>query len=215
MWYLALAIAGGLGFLLIRPLIFVAGDPATTLANLVDRSALARIGVVLELALVATQAIAAVWFYKLFRSINEPAAWALAAFGIVNAVAVMASAGFMATALTVAGDPSLAPGGDVAGTVHLLYQLSSSSWGVGAVFFGLWLIPMGHIAAGSGRMPVWLGRTLIIGGLGYVLSSLVSHGFTDPPAWVVEGLTVPATIGEVWMIGYLLTVGIRPPADAA
>ena len=214
MWYLALAIAGILGFLLIRPQIYVAGDPATTLANLVDRAALARTGVVLELALVVTQAIAAVWFYKLFRSINEPAAWALAVFGMVNAVAVLASAGFMATALTVSGDPSLAPGGDAAATVQLMYQLSTNSWGVGAVFFGLWLIPMGHIAAGSGRMPAWLGRILIIGGVGYVLSSFVSHGFSDPAAWVVTSLTVPATIGEFWMIGYLLAVGIRPPADA-
>lgn len=214
MWYLALGITGILGFLLIRPQIYVAGDPATTLANLVDRAALARIGLVLELALVVTQAIAAVWFYKLFRSINEPAAWALAVFGMVNAVAIMASAGFVATALTVSGDPSLAPGGDAAAIVQLMYQLSSNSWGVGAVFFGLWLIPMGHIAAGSGRMPKWLGRILIVGGFGYLLSSFVSYGFTGPPAWLVGGLTVPATIGEFWMIGYLLAVGIRRPADA-
>jgi hypothetical protein len=215
MWYLALAVAGILGFLLIRPQIYVAGDPATTLANLVDRAALARTGVAVELALVVTQAIAAVWFYKLFRSINEPAAWALAAFGMVNAVAIMASAGFMATALTVSVDPSLAPGGDAAATVQLMYQLSSNSWGVGALFFGLWLIPMGHIATGSGRMPAWLGRILIIGGVGYVLSSVVSVGFSDPALWVVTSLTVPATIGEFWMIGYLLAVGIRPPAEAA
>jgi hypothetical protein len=127
MWYLALAIAGILGFLLIRPQIYVVGDPAATLANLVDRATLARTGVVLELALVVTQALAAVWFYKLFRSINQPAAWALAVFGVVNAVAVMASAGFMATALTVSGDPSLAPGGDAAATVQLMYQLSTNS----------------------------------------------------------------------------------------
>jgi hypothetical protein len=208
-WYLALAVAGLFGFLIIRPQIFVAGDPAATLSNLKDQETLARIGLVFELALVLTQALAAVWFYKLFRKLNETAAWALGVFGMVNAVAIMASAIFMATALTVAGDAGLAPGGDAAATVQLLYELSGHAWGVGALFFGLWLIPMGYVALTSGRMPVWLGRTLIVGGGGYVLSSLLSYGVADAPTWLVDGLTYLASVGEFWMIGYLLIVGIR------
>lgn len=214
-WYLALALAGLFGFLIIRPAIYVSGDPAATMSNLVDKETLAHLGLFLELALVVTQALAAVWFYKLFKRINETAAWALAVFGIVNAVAILASAGFMATALTVSGDAGLAPGGDAAATVQLMYELSTNAWGVGALFFGLWLIPMGHVAASSGRMPKWLGWTLIVGGCGYVLSALVGYGIADAPAWIVDGLTFPATVGEVWMIGYLLIVGIRPSrADA-
>lgn len=34
-FYLALGITGMLGFLMVRPALFVAGDPAATLANLV------------------------------------------------------------------------------------------------------------------------------------------------------------------------------------
>jgi hypothetical protein len=190
-------------------MIHVDGDPAATLANLIDRASLARAGLALELALVVTQALAAVWFYKLFRSVNGNAAWALAVFGMVNAVVIMASAGFMATALAVSSDFGLAPGGDAAGTVQLMYQLSSDSWGVGSLFFGLWLIPMGYIATSSGLMPKWLGRILVIGGVGYVLSAFVRYGVADAPAWLVEGLPLPATIGEFWMIGYLLLNGIR------
>jgi hypothetical protein len=73
---------------------------------------------------------------------------------------------------------------------------------------------MGHIAAGPAGMPALLGRILIVGGVGYVLSALVSFGFSDPAAWIVTSLTVPATIGEFWMIGYLLAVGIRPAVVA-
>lgn len=209
LWYLALAIAGVVGFLLIRPRIYVDGDPAATLTNLIERASLARAGLVLELALVVTQALAAVWFYKLFRSANSVAAWALAVFGMVNAVAIMASAGFMATALTVSSDFGLAPGGDAAATVQLMYQLSSNSWGVGSLFFGLWLIPMGYVATGSGLMPKWLGRTLVIGGVGYVLSAFVNYGVADAPTWLGDALSLPATVGEFWMIGYLLLKGIR------
>jgi len=214
MWYLALAISGLVGFLLIRPQIFVAGEPAATLANLVNEAPLARLGLVAELALVITQALAAVWFYKLFRLSNHVAAWALAVFGLMNAAAIMASAAFLATALAVSGEPGLAPGGDAAGLVQLMYELSSNSWGVGALFFGLWLIPMGYLVTDSDLMPVWLGRILMIGGLGYLVSAFVSYGLAAAPGWLVEGLTVPATIGEFWMIIYLLAVGVRRDSDS-
>lgn len=211
MWYLALAVAGMLGFLVVRPQIHVAGDPASTLANLLEREALARLGVVLELAIVAAQALAAIWFYKLLRGWNHTAAWAVAAFGMANAFAIMISAAAMATALTVAGDVTMAPGSDPAATVQLLYQLSAGCWGVGGLFFGLWLIPMGHVVVTSGAMPRWLGRILIVGGLGYVVSTLLKFGLAGAPSWLVEGLVIPATIGELWMIGYLLWLGIRRP----
>jgi hypothetical protein len=214
LWYLAIGITGILSFLVVRSQIFAEGDAAATLANLVDNEALARLGLVAEMGVVVAQALAAVWFYKLFRSINHVAAWALAIFGIMNAVAIMASSAFLATALTVAGDPGLGIGGDAAGTVQLMYELSANSWGVGAMFFGLWLIPMGYVVVTSGRMPIWLGRILIVGGVGYVLSAFVGYGIADVESWLVESLTYLATIGEFWMIGYLIFVGIRPAAVA-
>ena len=137
------------------------------------------------------------------------AAGSLAAFGLVNAVAILASAAFMATAISVAGDPGLAPGGDMAATIQLLYELSAKSWSVGALFFGLWLIPMGYLASSSGRMPKGLGYTLMGGGGGYIASAVLSNGVAGAPGWLVEGLTMPASVGEFWMIGYLLIVGIR------
>ncbi|HUG07682.1 MAG TPA: DUF4386 domain-containing protein [Acidimicrobiia bacterium] len=213
LWYLALGITGILSYLLIRPQIFVAGDPAATFTNLVDREALARLGLSLELAMIVIQAALAVSFYKLFRVINHTAAWALAAFGMANAIAILGSASYWATSLSVANNLALAPGGDTVATIQLLHQLSSNTWGVAAVFFGLWLIPMGHIVLTSGLMPKWLGRILIVGGVGYVASALVKHGVVGSPTWLVEGLTVPATVGEFWMIGYLLIKGVKTPSS--
>ena len=211
--YLGVGITGMLGFLLIRPEIYVAGDSAATLANLVEREMLARLGIAFELLVVLTQALAAVWFYKLFRTVSSTAAGSLAAFGLVNSTAILSSAAFLVTALTVALDPALAPGGDAAATVQLMYETSGAFWGVGALFFGLWLIPMGYLVLASRWMPRPLGRILMAGGVGYILSAFVVYLIPGVPDAVELALTMLATVGEFWMIGYLLIKGVRTDTE--
>jgi hypothetical protein len=200
--YLGLAVTGMLGFLVIRPALFSPDDAASTLVNLVDDPTLARLGIALEMGIVVTQALAALWFFKLFRTVDAFAAGSIAVFGLVNAVAIMGSAACLATALDVALDPV----GDE-DTAQLMYLVSDNLWGVGALFFGLWLVPMGWCVIRSHWMPRPLGWLLVVGGVGYVLSAFVVY--LVPDADVVGGLlTAPATVGELWMIGYLLVRGV-------
>jgi hypothetical protein len=208
--YLGLAVSGALGFLTIRPRLFAADDPAATMANLVGNESLARVGVAFELLIVLTQALAAAWFYRLFRTADAVGAIGIAAFGLVNAVVVLASAAFLATGLQVALDPV----GDAASTVQILYLVSENLWGVGALFFGLWLVPMGTCVLRSGWMPRPLGWVLVGGGVGYIASAFVRY--LAPGAEAIGGaLVVPATVGEFWMVFYLLIRGIRRGAIAA
>ena len=208
LFYLGLAITGMLGFLIVRPALFVPDDPSATLARLVDKEGLARLGIALEMGIVVTQTLAALWFFRLFRSVDDFAAGALALFGLVNAIAVLASAAFLATALHVA----ITPLGPDRGDAHLMYLVSANFWQVGNLFFGLWLIPMGWCVLRSGWMPRLLGWVLIAGGPGYVLNAFV--GYLAPGAGAMSGLLViPATVGEFWMIGYLLAVGVNRRAS--
>ena len=202
--YLGLAITGGLGFLLIRPQLFAAGDAGATLANLVQHESLARVGVAVEMGIVVTQALTAVWFYRLFRPADAVTAATITAFGLVNAIAVMGSAALLATAVDIAPKPV----GDAAATVQTLYLVSGNLWGVGALFFGLWLIPMGSCVLTSQWMPRPLGWLLIVGGLGYLASGFVMYLWPGART-VADLLTVPASVGEFWMIGYTLIRGVR------
>jgi hypothetical protein len=204
LFYLALAVAGMLGFLLVRPALFVPDDPSATLARLVEHESLARFGLAMEMATVIAQALAALWFYRLFRAVDGFAAGAIAAFGFVNATAVLASAALLATALQVA----LTPTPPNAGHVQLMYLASANFWQVGNLFFGLWLIPMGWCVLQSAWMPRPLGWILVVGGAGYVLNPFV--GYLTPGAGLASvPLVIAATVGEFWMIGYLLMRGVR------
>lgn len=199
--YLGLAITGMLGFLLIRPALFEPDDAASTLANLVDDPGLARLGIALEMGIVVTQVLAALWFFRLFRPVDAFAAGAIAVFGTINAVAILGSAASLATALQVALEPVGDPG-----SAQLMYLLSENLWGVGAMFFGLWLIPMGWCVLQSGSMPRALGWVLIVGGLGYLASAFL--GYLAPDAgMVVDLVVIPATIGELWIVVHLLVRG--------
>ena len=207
-WYLLMAVSGVLGFLVFHPQIYHA-DPQQTLANLTEQESIARIRLLLEFAIVVSQALTAVWFYRLFRNIDNWAAMATGIWGTVNAIVIMISAIAMASAIKIA-QSSMAS--DKVLSIELLNGIISHAWGVGSLFFGLWLIPLGYIVASSKRMPVWLGRILMVGGLGYMLSAVINYSGLE--FFLLEYLTFPATFGEFWMIGYLLIFGIRPGTSA-
>ncbi len=207
LWYLILAISGILGFLIFHPQIFVSGDPQKTLTNLTELETTSRVRLLFELLIVVSQALAAVWFYRLFREINKWAASILGIWGTVNAVVIVVSAIAMNSAIEIANS-SLPNLQEKAIMMQLLGQLITNAWSVGGLFFGLWLMPMGAIVISSGRMPVWLGRILFIGGIGYILQTfIICAGVHSPYSDI---LVIPATVGEFWMIGYLLIYGIRP-----
>lgn len=206
-WYLTLAISGALGFMIFHPQIFVSNDAEKTLTNLTNLQSISRIRLLFELLIIVSQALTAVWFYKLFREINAWAAWTVGIWGMMNSAAIMISAISMSSAIEIAKSSTQTYQEKIV-EIQLLGNLIANAWGVGSLFFGLWLIPMGYIIVNSKRMPVWLGRILLIGGIGYLISTFIKYIGIDNP--LSEFLVVPATIGEFWMIGYLLIYGIRP-----
>lgn len=205
-----LAVSGILGFMVFHPQVY-SSDPVETLDNLTDPDSLARPRLLFELLLVLSQALAALWFYRLFRSISDWKAWAVGIWGTINAVVIMISAISMAAAIQIANS-SAQSYDDKMVLIALLGELIKHSWNIGGLFFGLWLIPMGQMVVTSKRWPLWLGRVLVLGGVGYIVSTLLYYaGFKHS---LLDVLTLPATLGEFWMIGYLLIFGIRPGDEA-
>jgi len=206
-WYLLLAISGILGFMVFHQKIFIIDDPQKTITHLINSSSISRIRLLLELVIIVSQALAAVWFYKLFRGINKWAASTLGIWGTVNSVVIMVSAISMSSAIDIANSNSTSIHEKVI-AIQLLVYIITNAWTIGGLFFGLWLIPMGYIIISSKRMPVWLGRILLLGGVGYLLQTFfICSGINSS---ISEFIVIPATIGEFWIISYLLIYGIRP-----
>jgi hypothetical protein len=208
-WYLMLAASGMLGFMVYHDKIFVSDNPGQTLSNLTEQVSVARIRLLFELIIIVSQALAAVWFYKLFHPINKMAAVAIALWGTVNAVAIMVSAIAMYSAIGITTSSFSVE--EKTRMVQILTSIIRNAWNIGGLFFGLWLIPMGSLIISSGRMPKLLGGILILGGIGYLVQTfLKSMGVQGS---YLGMLVMPATAAELWMIGYLLMFGIRPAID--
>jgi hypothetical protein len=98
--------------------------------------------------------------------------------------------------------------------VELLYAVSDHLWDVTALFFGLWLLPMGWLVLRSGWLPRALGWVLLIGGAGYGVAAFVGSMYTSADT-ASQLLMLPSIVGELWIMGYLLSKGVRSHGAAA
>ena len=194
--YLGLAVSGIISYLGIRSQIFVEGNPTETASNLLEKQTLARFGIAFELLIVLTQALAALWFYKLFKKLDSFTSMTLAVFGMVNSVAILIASAFWLNAL------NSAIASDSIERIYGLFSIHNDIWLVSTLFFGLWLIPMGYLAR-KALMPKVLAGFLIVGGYLYLSSTFVMVLLPNQDA-LSDLMTIPGTIGEFWIIGYLL-----------
>lgn len=70
---------------------------------------------------------------------------------------------------------------------------------------------MGWLVLRSRWLPRVLGWLLIVGGVSYTLGAFVGYLVSNADL-VTTLLTVPATIGELWIMGYLIMFGVSDHA---
>lgn len=206
--YLGMVPASIVAFMNIQPKLLDLASASGTLAALQAQGDLARLGLASMLVVVVSQALSAWGFYALFRERHPVAAFGVASFGLVNAAAILAGATATAAAIALAATPA-EPG--AAAVVQALYLFQRATMSTGGLFFGLWLIPMGWAAWRSGAFHAGqvLGWILMGGGVLYVLGAFLALVPEAAAAGVPDMLAMPATVGELWMIGALCAVGVR------
>ena len=93
--------------------------------------------------------------------------------------------------------------------VLLLLDIHHYGFLIAQIFFGLWLLPLGYLAYRSGMFPKALGLALIVGGACYLVGMLAAFSVPDFGEKISGIVTIPCTVAEVWMLGYLLVFGVR------
>jgi hypothetical protein len=212
-FYLAVGISGGFAEGYVDPSIYVAGDAATTAGNVVANPGLMRLGVVAHLTDAVFFLLTAVTLYLLLKHAGKHAGRLMVLAVIVAAGIISISAVFTFVAVQVATDGSYAtafgsPGSEA--IVLLLLEIQHYAVLAAQVFFGLWLAPLGFLALKSKLFPTALGVMLIGATVSYLIQVVVAFLLPELTQILVYLNIVPA-IAEIWMVLYLLIVGVRIP----
>jgi len=215
--YLCVAIFGGFAEGYVEPKMYVAGDAGATALNVVTNAGLVRLGVVSDLVDQAFYILTAMAFYLLLKHVSQRAAAALLIFaGLAVAIASLNTL-FLFEGLQIALSPVyLATWGTTGVNAMVLLMLDMQHYGllIAQIFFGLWLAPMGYLAFRSGQFPRALGVMLIVASGCYLIDLLATFLVPEVGHLIHGVVVIPCIIGEVWMVLYLLTIGLRIPKIA-
>jgi hypothetical protein len=192
--------------------LYVAGDAATTAANVVANSGLVRMAVVADLVQVTAWVFLALALYRLLKHVHQSAAGAMVVFVAIGAGIVCLNAAFEFEGMQVAtGSAYAAALGTGGANALVLMLLDAQHYGlsIASVFMGLWLVPLGYLAYKSGMFPRALGVALITVCVCYHAKLLAA--FLAPDLWTVtQGyVSIPIWVFELWMVLYLLLIGVR------
>jgi hypothetical protein len=214
--YLLVAIFSGFAFGYVLTKVYVAGDAATTAANVVANAGLVRMGVVADLFQATVWVFLAMTLYILLKHVHLSAARAMVTLVAVGAAIVCLNDVFQFESVRVATDGSYTAALGAAGSsalVLLLLEIHHYGFLVAQIFFGLWLVPLGYLAYKSAMFPKALGVALIVGGACYLVGLLAV--FLVPDFAFGEKInvfvTIPSAVAEISMVLYLLVIGVKIP----
>ncbi len=210
--YLLVGIFGGFAQGFVYPKIYVAGDAATTAANLIANSGLVRLGVVADFFDNTIWVFLALTLYRLLKHVNKDAARAMVVLVAIGASITMLNAVFEFEGMRVAtGAVNLGGFGAVGSNAVALLLLDAQHYGllIASIFFGLWLVPLGYLAYKSGWFPKVLGVALIVGGACYLVDMLAAFLLPDFGKAIHGYVNIASAIAEIWMVGYLLVIGVK------
>lgn len=210
--YLLNGVSSGFAFAYVIAKVYVAGDAATTAANVSANSGLVRLGVVADLFQATVWIFLAMALYVLLKHVSKSAAMAMVVLVAVGAAIVCLNDVFQFIAVRIATDPSYASGFGVAGSnalVLLFLDIHHYGFLIAQIFFGLWLVPLGYLAFRSVMFPNLLGIMLIVGGACYLVGMLAVFLIPEVGEKINIFVTIPSAIAEISMVLYLLVVGVR------
>lgn len=221
-----LARLAGLLYLILLPTVGVAfgsgqsllgPDATATLAGLQRRQGVFELGILLGSIGFIDFLLLALVLHRLFSPVDRAAANLLLAF---VAVSVPLSLAAIAQRLNVllllngaAGLPSLVSEQGAALAMAALHA-SNSLILLSAIFWGLWLVPLGQLVLRCGFMPRFFGVLLLLGSVFYVLlfaGPVLDPGYANSTLARVVGVLfgLPGIVGEFGTALWLLLLGAR------
>jgi hypothetical protein len=214
LWYLAMAVTGPIGIMIIPSAFIVGGDAAATAAKIAAGPGLWRLGVFAYLISQLVFIPLALSFRSLFASVDRRQARLLTAF-VVAAVplAILNLLGYVAPLAILDGGRYMSafPQAQREALALLSIDLMRQGEILVGFFWGLWLLPLGILVRKSGWFPKVFAIFLFCGCASYLADCSVALVLPSARAAIAPIIGAAGFIGEVPFLLWLLIRGARVP----
>lgn len=187
----------------------VADDATATVENILASESLFRAGIVSTLMMYTVFIFYALVLYRLLRPVNANHALAMLVLALVGVpIAMLTQINQSIALLLLSGADYLGvfTAGQLDAQVMLFLKLSGHGNVIGALFWGLWLFPLGILVYRSGFFPRILGVMLMVGCFGWL--GVFFQRFLLPDFEALAYTRYAAHIAELsWML-WLLVKGV-------
>ncbi|KAA3634295.1 MAG: DUF4386 domain-containing protein [Calditrichaeota bacterium] len=213
-FYLLIFLTAGFAEGYVRPSIIVTGDAVTTAKNILENQILFRTAFAADLIAFMSDAIVAVLFYLLFKSVNKPLAILAAvlrllahpAIGSINLMNHLSAL----EVLTTTGSLGLENA-----QVLAMQFLAAHKTGylIAGAFFGVQCSVLGYLIVKSKLIPKIIGVLLIIASFGYLIESFGTFLLPEYKDVYSMIVVLPAVVSEGALCLWLLIKGIKSPKE--
>lgn len=214
--YLVAVITGVLVLMYLPGKLLVPGNAAATAARLLGSGSLTTLYIVSGVVSMTSFLFAVLMLYVLLKDVGRQAAGLMVLLLAVQIPVGIHDIQNQLTALDLlrGGGVWAAFGQSEREALAMLYlDVHKSGVPPLALFWGLWLFPLGWLVFRSGFLPRFLGVWLVLNGLAYVVYSFT--GMMAPSYLkLVQQVTIPALLGELALTLWLLIRGVKPMHSA-
>jgi Domain of unknown function (DUF4386) len=210
--YLAIIVLGAFAEGFVANKLVVAGDAATTAANILASPGLWRLSVAGDLIVVLC-AVPLLWIeYLLLRPVSKQLVLLAVLFNLVSLAVEAISKVFLLVVMPTLGSADYLKAFDPH-QLQILANLALSShdvaFNIALIFFGFTCIVNGYLIFRSGYLPKFVGILMQIAGLSYLtacFAALFAPAFAD---LITPAILLPPLIGESSFCLWLLVKGVN------
>jgi hypothetical protein len=212
-WYLLVAIFGAFNMMFVEPKLYVSGDAAATVNNILASERLFRLGILSNLITTICFLFLANALYKLFKSVDKDLVRLMVIFIMASVpLAYLEMLKFAPILLSSkAAYLSAFEPAQLQALAKVFLDMFKQGFNITFIFYGLWMFPLGLLIfkSGSGFIPKALGISLMVGCFGYLVQFLAIFLSLNFNAITSLGMTF-AIVAEISCILWLL---IKGPMD--
>lgn len=215
--YVLVSIPGVFALIYVPNKLIVHGNATATANNIAASETLFRLGIAAQLISQILFMWVALALYDLLKGVNRRHAAVMLTLIVVSIpIALLNEVNSIAALILVRGDEflSVLEKSQREAQAMLFLNLHSHGLGIAAIFWGLWLFPLGLLVYRSGFLPRPLGVLLMANCFSYVVTSFTSL-ILPQYANIANRWMMPLQFGELLFMFWLLIMGAKPKPSVA